>query len=55
MFTVKFDTDNEAFTDNYTGEIAIIFERIVKLLHSGCTEGTIHDTNGNSIGSWRAR
>lgn len=52
-FTVKFDTDNAAFEDDPSYEIARILRGIAARVESGedCSHYlTILDINGNSVG-----
>ena len=53
MMELKFDTNNASFESGIDIECACILERIgVKLLNQQ-REGTILDTNGNRIGTWK--
>ena len=53
MFSLEFKTDNAAFADgNASEETAAILERIVKRIRGGQTDGTVADTNGNTVGKW---
>ena len=50
--SVKFCTDNAAFDDNAGPEINQAFSKVMIAISRGDTEGTIKDTNGNTIGQW---
>ncbi len=52
-FTVKFDTDNDAFAGDPTPEIARILRKMADHVESGAEIEffqTIYDHNGNDIG-----
>lgn len=53
MITIKFETDNAAFQEN-PSEIRIILEELAFRIQNSKKgdEGTIRDTNGNTVGSW---
>ncbi len=46
------NTDNDAFSHNLGGELAVIFEKIVVQVDMGRNEGMILDSNGNRVGNW---
>lgn len=51
--TVTFDTGNAAFDGgNGPAEAAGILRRVAEKLEAGHEGGSIHDSNGNRIGSW---
>lgn len=61
MFSCKFETDNAAFRDPYTGEkdeftecaeIARILGKIQEKLAHGAASGSVMDLNGNKVGTW---
>ena len=64
MFTLTIETDSDAFTaeeeyrpgDNAqarANEIARILGRITNAIQTGGrTDGTVRDTNGNTVGNW---
>jgi hypothetical protein len=59
MFTLKFETENEAFTDQgeetdeaRLAESARILREIADKMEAGTDGGTIFDVNGNKIGQW---
>ena len=53
MFIVRFDTDNDAFTepDGFT-EVTRILHNVAAQVRDGATGGRVHDLNGNTVGSW---
>lgn len=59
MFELKFDTDNDAFTENAPAEIARTLQAIaeqIKVNAQAAQAGywqSIKDPNGNRIGAWR--
>lgn len=55
-FTIKLDTDNEAFGDRPEDEIARILRGIAETLEThDCTgvHETIRDSNGNAVGRFK--
>lgn len=53
MFTIEFETDNDAFVDDPAEEVVRILRRIsVKVREGGRTEGSVLDSNGNTVGRW---
>ena len=52
MFTVRIDTDNAAFEDYPTEEVARILDRIAGDLREGEESGVCRDINGNTVGGW---
>jgi len=53
MITIKINTDNAAFQEN-PNEIRTILEDLgYKLQNTKENEGSIRDTNGNTVGSWK--
>ncbi len=51
--TVRFDTDNAAFTDgNGPDEAARALRIIMGKVSSGQDSGSVFDSNGNRIGEW---
>ena len=53
MLKIEFNTDNAAFSDDLEMETVAILERITNTIKEGFRrDGTIRDTNGNTIGSW---
>ena len=53
MTTVAFKTGNAAFEDDREHEIAIILRQIAKEIDGGRRSGTIRDSNGNKIGTYK--
>lgn len=51
MFTLRIETDNEAFTDNPKAEIARILRETADRLESGRYVNKLRDLNGNTVGS----
>ena len=50
---IEFHTDNAAFEDYRTLEIADILKDIAEIINNNYeTEGVIRDFNGNRIGTW---
>jgi hypothetical protein len=49
-FDLYFSMDNDAFEDDE--EVSRILTRVAKSFSQGSTIGTIHDSNGNSVGEW---
>ena len=53
MMTIRFETSNAAFEDDIVEEeIEAVLERVMEHVRMGYTFGPLHDTNGNTIGSW---
>jgi hypothetical protein len=54
-FTLEIDTNNDAFQHAPWFEVARILDRLsAHLKHVIATgEGTLKDTNGNTVGKWR--
>lgn len=57
MFTLKIDTENAAFDDGQTDEIARILRKIAdEVEHGGYYPGqsqTVRDINGNDVGRYK--
>lgn len=51
MFTLRIETDNEAFTDSPKAEIARILRETADRLESGRYVNKLRDLNGNTVGS----
>ncbi len=51
-FSLKFDTDNDAFVEGGTEEVVRLLDVVRKHVRNGNTSGPLHDANGNSVGSW---
>lgn len=55
MFTLTFDTDNEAFQGPDEGgyEVRRILREVISRLENyGTSSGSVYDNNGNNIGSY---
>ena len=50
--TIKFKTDNAAFEESFSGEVARILNQIIERVEDGDDSGVIMDSNGNKIGEW---
>jgi hypothetical protein len=54
MFTLKFETTNDAFKEVYPEmESARILERAAAKLMHGEVEGVLKDGNGNTVGTFK--
>lgn len=51
-FTLSFDCENAAFSDDAALEIARILREIANRVENGTSGGTIRDINGNLIGKY---
>jgi len=52
MLNITFDTTNEAFHGDETGETVRILREIAKKMERGTEAGPVMDLNGNKIGTW---
>jgi hypothetical protein len=53
MFTLTFNTDNDAFADgNCDREIARICRDVAQRLGNGQSFGKVRDVNGNAVGEF---
>jgi len=52
MFTLSIETENDAFTNGESEEIARILKEVASQVENGKDFGTITDINGNMIGNW---
>lgn len=52
MFKIEFETDNSAFEDGGSYEVARVLKDIADAVESGITHDCIMDYNGNVIGAW---
>jgi hypothetical protein len=50
MFTVTFNTENEAFVDNFANEAFTILRNVADRVAKGDQSGAISDTNGAVVG-----
>lgn len=55
MFKLTIKTANAAFEDSASTEVARILRDLAEYLDSSGApdEGTVRDTNGNTVGSWK--
>lgn len=51
-FTMKIHTTNDAFAAN-PDELAQCVQNVAERLREGKREGTVKDSNGNTVGSWK--
>ena len=52
MFTLKINTESDAFEDGIDLEVARILNTAAKKIESGATEGRLQDVNGKTVGSF---
>ena len=52
MLSITFDTTNEAFQGDETGETVRILREISKKVEQGREVGPVMDLNGNKVGDW---
>lgn len=53
MFTLKIDTENDAFQDgNLELEVVRILQEVVKKIENGKDYATLIDVNGNKVGDF---
>ena len=52
MFTVKINTENDAFGRQTIFEVVRLLREIAKKLESGKTHGPVMDLNGNKVGTF---
>ena len=52
MFTLTFETTNDAFVEDSDGESARILHRVADMVRMGRTSGNVYDANGNTVGTW---
>ena len=55
MFTLKFKTDNAAFTDYPLDEVARILKEVTAQLEGGERMGNLRDLNGNTVGHYELK
>ena len=54
MLTVKFKTDNAAFSDDAdTLEVTRLLREVADEIQQGSTSGAILDYNGNKVGTYK--
>lgn len=52
-FKLTFNTDNAAFQENMSDEIARALGGVIAKVQNGNnTSGVVRDSNGNNVGSW---
>ena len=58
MVTIRFETDNAAFSDDWAGEIRRILHaaaaKVGGIAPDDSDSGPILDSNGNRVGAWSA-
>ncbi len=52
MFIFKIETDNDAFREDDTAEIARLLREAADKLEEGQTARGVKDLNGNRVGQW---
>ena len=52
MFTLSIETENEAFTNDESHEIARILKDLARQVENGKECGVLIDINGNKVGNW---
>ena len=55
MFTLKINTDNDAFADYPSVELADLLRKVAVRLEGAANSGTIRDVNGNNVGHFEYR
>ena len=53
MIKVKIDTVNQAFIDDFRGEIVQCLNNVKQMVQAGQEEGWIYDTYGNRVGTFK--
>ena len=53
MFTIKMETDNDAFQDDLHHEIKNCLHEVSEHILYGINEGSILDSNGNKVGTFK--
>lgn len=51
-FTLRLDTDNDAFRDEPASEIARLLRDAARRVEAGDAEGRLRDANGNTVGAF---
>jgi hypothetical protein len=51
-FSLKLNTDNDAFAEDPALEVARILREAADKLESGCTGSQLRDGNGNKVGQF---
>ncbi len=52
MFTLKIETENAAFAEDGSSEVARILRDVASRLDRGETDGRVRDANGNTVGDF---
>ena len=52
MFTLFIETENDAFTNGESEEIARILKDLARQVENGTWCGVLIDINGNKVGNW---
>jgi len=52
MFSIQFETDNDAFKKNESAEVMRILKTIISDLRAGSETNGVCDINGNRVGGW---
>jgi hypothetical protein len=52
MFKLTIETGDAAFSSDPVGELEEIIDDITTRMHNGSIQGSIIDSNGNTIGQW---
>lgn len=55
MFTLRIDTDNDAFREDEGREVGIILQQAADKVLTGSLYGNLVDTNGNTVGEFDLR
>lgn len=50
---IRIDTTNDAFDQDFHGEIEKILDKVKGNLHNGLWSAPIHDSNGNTVGFYQ--
>lgn len=53
MFELRFETENDAFKEGMSSEVARVLKEAARKVADGVTEGVCRDTHGNCIGRFR--
>lgn len=49
---IEFKTENDAFEENFSGEVEYVLTGILRQVGLGDDHGIVLDSNGNKIGKW---
>lgn len=50
-YTVKFEVSNDAFVEDFDGEVEFVLKQAIKYIQRGTVDKPLRDTNGNDVGS----